>query len=228
MSSTGLVSVSRSTASRLPDFTALSKQLALVTPTSISKAGYTPSNTAAKACPATGAEWAASSNLPPAVSPELCSCMLTSLSCVASNGLSGEQVGSLFSTVCSVDHKACDGISTDAAAGVYGAFSMCDAHSKLSFAMHQYYQNQMQVPTACDFKGNAKLQSASVSPSCSALLSKSGFTAAKPAAMAAATGGNPKKNAAGAVLVPRSGVGLLQLGASLMIFGLAGAALILL
>ena len=227
MRNTGLVSVSGSTASRLPDFTALSKQLALATPSSISKAAYTPLNTAAQACPATGAEWAASSHLPPVVSSELCSCMLSSLSCVASDGLSGEQVGSLFSTVCSMDRKACDGISTDAAAGVYGPFSMCDAHSKLSFAMHQYYQNQMQVPTACDFKGNAKLQSESASPSCSALLGQAGFTAAKPTATATTAGGHPKKNAAGTVLLPRSGVDILPLGASLMIALLAGAALIL-
>ena len=126
-----------------------------------------------------------------------------------------------------MDRKICDGISTDATAGIYGTFSMCDAHSKLSFAMHQYYLNQNQVPTACDFKGNAKLKSPSANPSCSALLGKAGFTGARPVATATATG-HPKKSAAGAVLVPRSGVGLLQLGASLMIAGLGGAILILL
>lgn len=146
---------------------------------------------------------------------------------MASEGLSGEQVASLFSTVCSIDRQACDGISTDATAGIYGTFSMCGAHSKLSFAMHQYYLNQSQVPTACNFKGNAKLQSPSASPSCSALLSKAGFTAAHPVATAAATG-HTKKSTAGSILVPRSGVGLLHLGAPLMIAGLVGAVLILL
>lgn len=224
MGSIGLVSVSGNRASKLPDFTALSKELALATPSLTSKDSYTPSNTVAQACPATGADWAASSNLPPAIDYGLCSCLLSSLSCVASKGLSGEQIGSLFSTVCSMDSKACEGISTNAAAGIYGPFSMCDAHTKLSFAMHQYYVDQNQVPTACDFKGNAKLQSPSPSPSCSAILNNAGFTPAR----VTQQGGHTKKSAAGMVLVPRSGVGLLELGASLMIAGLAGVVLVLL
>ena len=126
-----------------------------------------------------------------------------------------------------MDHKACDGISTDATAGIYGPFSMCNAHSKLSLAMHQYYLNQNQVPTACDFKGNAKLQSPSANPSCLALLDKSGFTAARPVTTATVTG-HAKKSAAGMVLVPRSGAGLLELEVSLTIAGLAAAVLILL
>jgi 1,3-beta-glucanosyltransferase GAS1 len=150
--------------------------------------------------------------------------MVSSLSCVASNGLSGEQTASLFSIVCSMDRSACDGISTDGTAGIYGTFSMCDAHSKLSFAMHQYYQNQNQVPTACDFKGNAKIQSASAKPSCSALLSKAGFTPAPPISTAAASG-HSKKSAAGAVRVTRSGVQLLKLGVFLTIAGLTGLVL---
>ena len=224
---TGLVSVSGSSASRLPDFTALSNQLALATPILISKDDYTPSNTIAQVCPATGADWAASSSLPPAVNPQLCSCLLSSLSCVASSSLTGEQIASLFSTICGIDHKACDGISTDATAGIYGPFSMCSAHIKLSFAVNQYYLNQNQVPTACDFKGNAKLQSPSGSPSCLALLSKAGFTAASPVTTATVTG-HAKKSASGMLLAPRSGVGLLQLEVSLTIAGLAGVVLILL
>ena len=224
---TGLVSVSGSSASRLPDFTALSNQLALATPILISKDDYIPSNTIAQVCPATGADWAASSSLPPAVNSQLCSCLLPSLSCVATSSLSGEQIASLFSTICGIDHKACDGIRTDATVGIYGPFSMCSARIKLSFAVNQYYLNQNQVPTACDFKGNAKLQSPSGSHSCLALLGKAGFTAASPVTAATETG-HTKKSASGMVLVPRSGVGLLQLEVSLTIAGLAGVVLILL
>jgi hypothetical protein len=221
---TGLVSVSGNSASRLPDFTALSKQLALVTPTSTSEADYTPSNTKAQECPATGVEWAASSNLPPVVDPDLCACMLSSLSCVTDDDLTDKQIGPLFGRVCSLKKAACEGISTDASAGVYGPFSMCDSRSKLSFALHQYYLSQGQMHPACDFKAQAKIQTPTPNPSCAAILAKVNFTVASPTA----TPGGRTKSAAGALLAPRSGGGLLQLWAPLMVAVVAGVAMILL
>lgn len=222
-----MVSVSGATASRLPDFTALSKQLALATPSLTSETAYTPSNSAAQVCPMTGADWAASSNLPPTVNSGMCDCLLSSLSCVANAGLTGEETASLFAAVCGLENSACDGISSKADTGIYGPFSMCDARTQLSFAMHQYYQIQKQAPAACDFNGNAQVQSPSARPSCSPLLGKVGFQPF-PWMTVTAAATHTKKSAAGAVLISRSEVGLLQLGASLLIAGLAGAMLILL
>ena len=235
---TGLVSISGDTASKLPDFTALSKQLALATPSSTASADYTVTNTQAQACPATGADWAASSNLPPIANSELCSCMVASLSCVANSDLSGNETATLFSTVCGLDNSACDGIAANGTTGVYGAYSMCSASQQLSFAFDQYYQNQKKASTACDFNGNAKTQSGSTSSSCSSLLSQAG-TAGTGTVTTAPSGtgsssGSPssststKKSAAGAVIIPRFDIGLLQLGAYLLVAGMAGAGMIML
>ena len=234
----GLVSVSGNTASKLPDFTALSKQLALATPSSTSSAAYTVTNTQAQACPATGAGWAASSNLPPIANAELCSCMVTSLSCVANSGLSGNETATLFSTVCGLDNSACNGISANGTTGVYGAYSMCSASEQLSFAFDQYYQNQKKASTACDFNGNAKTQSGSKSSTCSALLNQAG-TAGTGTVTTAPTGTgssssssgsstSTKKSAAGAVVIPRFDMGLLQLGVYVLVAGMAGAGMIVL
>src|SRR3954447_12917630 len=80
---TGLVSVgSDGSVTKLPDFTALSSQIAQVTPSAINAASYTPANTQAQNCP-TGPAWSAATKLPPSPNAELCSCMVKSLSCVA-------------------------------------------------------------------------------------------------------------------------------------------------
>jgi hypothetical protein len=225
---TGLISVSGNTASKLPDFTALSKQLALATPSSTSEAAYTVSHTVAQACPATGAAWSASSNLPPIANSYLCSCMVSSLSCVATAGLSGNETATLFSIICGLDSSACDGFSANATTGIYGPYSMCDAYSQLSFAMNQYYQNHQKAPAACDFNGNAKIQSESISSSCSSLLSqvstRTGIDSSRGSPVSSA---NTRNSAAG-VIVPRSGVGLLRFSAYLLTAVLAGAIMMLL
>lgn len=238
----GLVSVSGDTVSKLPDFTALSKQLALATPSLTASSAYSVTNTVPQACPATGTAWAASSNLPPIANSDLCSCMVSSLSCIADTGLSGNETANLFSTVCGLDNAACDGINANATTGTYGAYSMCDAYSQLSFAFDQYYSNQGKASTACDFNGNAKTQSGSTSSSCKALLSQAG-TAGTGTVTTAPTGTgsssgssgsssssstSTKKSAAGAVIVPRFDMGLLQLSAYVVVAGMAGAGMIML
>jgi 1,3-beta-glucanosyltransferase GAS1 len=240
----GLVTVSGDTVSKLPDFTALSKQLALATPSLTASSAYSVTNTVPQACPATGTAWAASNNLPPIANAELCSCMVSSLSCVANTGLSGNETANLFSTVCGLDNSACNGITANATTGVYGAYSMCDAYSQLSFAFNQYYSAQGKASTACDFNGNAKTQSGSTSSSCKSLLSEAG-TAGTGTVTSAPTGtgsssgssgssgsssssSTSTKSAAGAVIVPRFDMGLLQLSVYLVVAGMAGAGMILL
>jgi hypothetical protein len=234
----GLVSISGDTASKLPDFTALSKQLALATPSSTASADYIVTNTQPQACPATGANWAASDNLPPIANADLCSCMVTSLSCVAISGLSGNETATLFSTVCGLDNSACDGIYTNGTTGVYGAYSMCSASQQLSFAFDQYYQNQKKASTACDFNGNAKIQLGSTSSSCSSLLSRAGtagtgIVTATPTGTSSSSGSSSsststKTSAGGAVIIPWFHMGLLQLGAYILVAGMAGAGMIIL
>jgi hypothetical protein len=230
----GLISVSGDTVSKLPDFTALSKQLALATPSSTASADYVVTNTVAQACPATGADWAAASSLPPIANADVCTCMVSSLSCVAATGLSDNATATLFSTVCGLDSSACKGINTSGNTGVYGAYSMCNSYQKLSFSMDQYYKNQGKASTACDFGGQAKVQTGSTSSSCSGLLNQAGsagtgtVTTVPTGTGAASSGTASKKSAAGAVNIPRFDTGFLHLGAYLLPAGIAGAGMILL
>ncbi|ESZ96185.1 beta-1-3-glucanosyltransferase [Sclerotinia borealis F-4128] len=234
----GLVSVSGTSVSKLADFTALSKQLASATPSSTNSASYSVTNTVAQACPATGTAWAAASNLPPIANADLCECMVKSLTCVAGSGISGDSSADLFDYVCGLDSAACDGIGKNATTGVYGAYSMCTSSQQLSFVFDQYYQNQNKLATACDFSGSAKIQNGATSSTCSSLISQAG-TAGTGTVTSAPTGTgssssssgsstSTKKSAAGATIIPHFDLGLLQLGAYLVVAGMAGAGMIML
>ncbi|KAG4439563.1 hypothetical protein IFR05_004962 [Cadophora sp. M221] len=236
----GLVTVSGTTVSKLPDFTALSSQLAKVTPSNTASANYVVTNTAAQSCPTVGADWAASDALPPIANADLCSCMVSSLSCVANKGLSGEETADLFSTVCGLDNTSCKGIAVNATTGNYGAYSMCTGYQKLSFAFDQYYQSQKKASTACDFGGNAKTQSGSTSTNCKSLIGQAGSagtgtvttaptgTGSTGSSSGSDSSATTSKSAAGAVMIPRFDVGLLQMGIYVFVAGMAGAGMILL
>jgi hypothetical protein len=236
----GLVSVSGTSVSKLAGFTSLSAQLAKATPSSTASSAYTVTNTVAQACPATGTAWAAASALPPIANTDLCSCMMSSLSCQANTGLSGNETATLFSTVCGLDSSACAGITANGTSGVYGAYSMCTSYQQLSFAMNQYYLNQNKASTACSFDGNAKTKTGSTSSSCSSLLSEAGTKGTgtvTDAASATGTGSSSgstgssastSKSASGAVIIPRFDIGLLQLGAYILAAGMAGVGMIVL
>jgi hypothetical protein len=168
---------------------------------------------------------------------ELCSCMMSSLSCQANTGLSGNETATLFDYVCGLDSAACSGISKNATTGVYGAYSMCSAYQQLSFAFDQYYKSQSKASTACDFSGNAKTHTSSTSSSCSSLLSQAG-TAGTGTVTTAPTGtgsssgssssSSTSKSSSSAVIVPRFDMGLIHLSAYLIAAGAAGAAMVLL
>lgn len=236
----GLVTLSGNTVSKLPDFTALSSQLAKATPSLTASANYVVSNTVAQACPATGTAWAAASALPPIANADLCSCMVSSLSCIANTGLSGDETSQLFSTVCGLDSSACAGIAANGTTGVYGAYSMCTSYQQLSFAFNQYYLAQNSASTACNFGGNAKVQTGSTSSSCKSLLSQAGTagtgtvttvptgTGSSSSSKSSSSSSSSKSSAAGAITIPRFDMGLLQLGGYLLAAGMAGAGMIIL
>ena len=59
--------------------------------------------------------------------------------------------------------------------GQYGAFSPCNANVQLSWLMNKYYIAQNKVAGACNFGGQASLQSAqAASGTCLALLNEAG------------------------------------------------------
>lgn len=115
---------------------------------------------------------------------------------------------------------------------------MCSANQMLSFVMNQYYIDQGKVATACDFNGNATIQSPSPASSCSPLLSAAGTSGtgtvtAVPtgAGSISATGSSStasKSSIAGLVVVPQLDVGLLQLGVYIIVAVMAGAGMVVL
>ena len=233
--SSGLVSINGDTASKLPDFTALSSQIAKVTPSGVNSASYTPTNSQSQNCPATGTAWNAASALPPTPNADLCGCMVKSLSCVTKPGINVTSIGDLFGTVCGLQKGVCDGITANATTGTYGAYGMCNDTEKLSWALNSYFQKQNSNPSACDFNGAATTQAAaSASGNCQSLISQAGSAGTGTVTSApTGTGGGgsstgTKKSAAGAVTVPSFDFGMLQLSAYVIGAVLTGAGMILL
>ncbi|KAL5336085.1 Glucanosyltransferase-domain-containing protein [Aspergillus crustosus] len=240
----GLVSVDDGKVKTLDDFSYLSKQLASATPTGTKKDAYQPTNTALQSCPTVKKNWqAVSSPLPPSPNRALCTCMLKSLSCVAKPDISGKLLSSTFSSVCGYqDGKFCDGVTGNATTGEYGAYSVCTPEQQLSFALNQYYEDQVDQGNgqdACDFDGAASSQSTSEPTSaCSSLLDEAGSEGtgsvqASPTAAGGQSGGDvtdpETSDDAGFAVGPGSvNVGVLQLGAYVVSAMFAGAAMILL
>lgn len=168
-SPTGLVELSGTTVTKMTDFQALADAVASVnanaSTNTVSKASYTPSNTA-RQCPAVAANvWLASDILPPTPNTTICENMVAASSCVPSASLSANDTASLFGTVCGLSASACDGITANATSGKYGAYVMCNATQQLTNALNAYYVAQKSVASACSFGGKANV----VKPSASLL-----------------------------------------------------------
>ncbi|KAE8356887.1 Glucanosyltransferase-domain-containing protein [Aspergillus coremiiformis] len=236
----GLVSIDGSKVSTKADFSYLSKELASATPSGTKKGDYQPTNTALQSCPSVDGTWlATSSPLPPSPNQDLCSCMEQSLSCALKDNVSGEELNKLFGTVCGYD--VCEGVTTNATTGKFGAYSVCTAQQQLSFAMNLYYEKQKAKgngDTACDFDGAASTKSGdSGSSACSALLDEAGTsgtgivtsspigTAGSGASGAAASS---SEGASGMVTPSSVSVSVLQLGACVITAMVAGAGMIFL
>ena len=223
-------------ASKLADYTQFSKQIASATPSGVNSGSYNPTNTVAQNCPAVGPTWAASSNLPPTPNEQLCSCMVSNLTCVANNGISDDATSDLFGFICGQqDGKFCEGITANGTTGEYGAYSMCKAQEQLSFAMNAYAQGQNGNSQACSFGGNATTTSASVNSQCSGLLGEAGaagtgIVTSAPSGTGAigGSGGSTSSGAAGSLTVPAFDFGLLATGLYATVAAMIGAGMILL
>lgn len=171
----GLVSVIDSTSvSTLTDFKNLKSQLASITPS------YATANTAASAsqsvttCPTIGADWAATTVLPPTPDASVCACMNKANACVVDSSVDSADYSDLFSYVC--NEVDCSGINGNGTTGDYGAYSGCDAKQKLNFALNLYYEASGSDASACDFSGSATTQSPATASSCKAVLSSAGVS----------------------------------------------------
>ena len=225
-------------ATKLPDFAALSTQIANVTPTGVQSASYTPSNSA-QACPSIDGTWEAkSSPLPPTPNAQLCGCMMQNLTCVAKANLDNTTSTTQFSYVCDPHNgNYCAGILANALTGAYGAYSMCNATERLSWAMNQFYLNQTANNKAntnpCDFNGAATKQSAKANGNCQALVSQAGpagtgTVTSSPSGTGSSSSSSSTTSSAGLVTVPRFDFGMLQLAAYVTVAALVGAGMVML
>ncbi|CAG8738803.1 910_t:CDS:2, partial [Acaulospora colombiana] len=118
---------------------------------------YQTDNTEPSKCPNKSEVWNASTVLPPTPRREVCECMLSSLTCVASSKIHNnrELMDGQFGIVCGL--VDCANISMDGSSGKYGKFSYCSPEDKLSYMFDVYYKAQKEVKEACEFKGAAKI-----------------------------------------------------------------------
>ncbi|KAG6001351.1 hypothetical protein E4U21_004427 [Claviceps maximensis] len=184
----GLVKVTGEKATKLKDFDALKKQVLKADPKTISMSDYKPSSKLST-CPKLTDNWRANSALPPAPDQKLCDCMAKSRACVPKSGLSLKKFGDIFSFICTKSPDSCAGINANATTGVYGAYSMCDAQSKLAYVLDAYYTKQNKASTACDFDGSAQTASVSSDSSCSAALASAAEINKKVATATSPVGG---------------------------------------
>lgn len=160
--------------------------------------------------------------------------MVKSLGCAAKSGMTGKEIATQFNYVCGKDAAACTGISANATTGKYGAYSMCSAEQKLSFAFDQYFQSQGSAATACDFSGNAATQAGKTEGDCTALIKAAGkdgsgtVTAVPTGGSTTGSSSSESSNAAAGSMVPRFEIGALSMGSYVFATVLAGMGMILL
>ena len=228
-------------ATKLGAFSTYSSHIVKADPTGVNSASYNPTNSP-HACPTdtlSGA-WQANSTLPPTPNEQLCSCMVSNLTCVANADLKDQTIEDNFAYLCDRSiGDYCGGITANGTDGVYGAYSMCNAQERLSWSFNAFYANQTATnpdnTTPCDFKGAAKKQTPKLADSCKALVSQAGGLQGTGTVTSAPTGtgsssGGPttSKGAAGSITIPRFDFGILQLALYVMVAGMVGGGMVLL
>lgn len=211
----GLVQVNGDSVRKLEDFTTYKNLITKVNPQGVSMDDYSPSNTQASKCPAVNQAWGAIADpLPPTANPQLCSCMVDSLTCVVKPSVSPKEYGDIFDYACSEgDKDTCLGTYTDAEKGEYGAYSMCDAEQKLSWVLTKYQQSQGGSDDACDFKGKAQTQQPKNSEDqCNDLLDQAGENG-EGTVNAQPTGAADNEDAAGHLALPMLDLAIFKMGA---------------
>ena len=230
---TGLVSaINSKSVTKYEAYTSLSSRVNAATPTGTDMASYTPSNSPAS-CPTIGSAWQAASALPPTPDTDLCDCMFSSLSCVASSSLNDTAYGDIFGYICGEDASLCAGIETNATKGVYGSYSMCSSKQMLGYILDQYYQSQDSDSSACDFDGSATTQSASTAASCKTMLASASSANAVAATATGATTstGTSSSSSSSSLAHPMSmsslfSIGELAVGLYVVVAMGAGAAMV--
>jgi hypothetical protein len=239
----GLVKIDGDKVTKLTDFDNLKKQILAVKPTSVEMNSYTPINTKLQQCPVEGNDWRASSKLPPSPNQQLCTCMVNSLTCVAKSSVDKSKYGDLFSFTCGKGTD-CTGINGNGTTGAYGAYSMCGASERLSWAMNavrliciltrilltfpQYYDAQNKASTACDFNGDGQTQTpTSASGACATLLKEAGGTKGTGTVTSAPTSSSSSTSSASSAPIPSIWLGSYKIASAMVVAFFGGVAMII-
>ncbi|KAL8774995.1 MAG: hypothetical protein Q9209_000474 [Squamulea sp. 1 TL-2023] len=237
----GLVTVgSDEKATKLPDFTALSRQLASVNPTGVAMSSYSPTNRP-QACPKQDNAWSASEKLPPSPNNAVCSCMVQSLNCTANSNINDDDLRTNFDYLCDPNNgDFCSGILANGTKGVYGAYSMCTAEERISWAFNAFFMDQTKNnpknTDPCNFNGAARKQTPRANGDCRDVVNQAGAAGtgaitAAPAATGVSSGGGAASSstgAASALTVPGFNAGMVQMAAYVTVAAFIGAAMVLL
>ena len=173
----GLVTALENQVSLSPDFTALSSQIARISPSSTNIAQYTVTNTVEQVCPTVGASWSAAPTLPPTPYQRLCTCMMQSLECIWNGNATDQTISNGITQICSADDVACYGVYTNSTNGTYGAFSACNETEVGSWALNQWYLQQAGNEAACSSLGGiiqSPTTGAAQATDCSIMLQQAG------------------------------------------------------
>ncbi|KAF9357284.1 1,3-beta-glucanosyltransferase gas1 [Mortierella sp. AD094] len=154
----GLVKIQPdNTVTLMPDYNNIKAALSPLHPTGVKMDDFNEERPIST-CPANTPTWEASSILPPTPFSLVCDCMLSSLSCIASESAleNPDNIGVEINTLCGM--TSCDDIATNGKTGVYGKYSFCTPAQKLSYMYNYHYINTgNKDPSSCNYNGMGKL-----------------------------------------------------------------------
>jgi len=230
----GLTSNATSPPTFNADGQALESQYAAVTLPSTPTQSDSPAATYS-ACASPNSNFVASNTLPPTPNAGLCSCLMSNVfTCVVNPGTTPAIRGELLDYTCqtlAANGGSCDEIAANGATGVYGPYSYCSAETKLSAAFSLFYANQNYTAAACNFAGNATVNSVAPTATDASASAASSCASSNPTATLSSSGsvqsGNAQQAATGAKkdakdtssaqkMVPLASAVLLVLGALLL------------
>jgi len=153
--------------------------------------------------------------------------MVNSLTCVAKSSVDKSKYGDLFSFTCGKGTD-CTGINGNGTTGAYGAYSMCGASERLSWAMNAYYDAQNKASTACDFNGDGQTQTpTSASGACATLLKEAGGTKGTGTVTSAPTSSSSSTSSASSAPIPSIWLGSYKIASAMVVAFFGGVAMII-
>jgi X8 domain len=171
-----------------PAYSTLSSHLAKVHPSSIVMSQYTPTNTLPQCSNTVSVEAfdkqsnstsmvTVATNLPLRSSRQLCSCMMETKGCVASDtSVNKPELSDLYTTLCHEFEQACVGVRRNVSLGQYGSYHDCNITERLSWIYSRYLYLKNDSVTCESIGGDLKqpIEPASQESDCKSFLQQAG------------------------------------------------------